>query len=85
MACEFRGPVPAFAHKDGHAASRLVICANIDEGKELGRKLMGELGFADVDIVSCEMGGPGVRVRLRGYVNRPATSYSWHKTGGDSR
>jgi hypothetical protein len=62
-----------------------LVCANIDEGKELGRKLMGELGFADVDIVSCEMGGPGVRVRLRGYVNRPATSYSWHKTGGDSR
>ncbi len=59
-----------------------LVCQNLEEGKRLGRKLMQELGFRDVDVVSCEMGGPGVRVRLRGYVNRPSTSYSWRKTGG---
>ncbi len=62
-----------------------LICSNLEEGKRLARHLMSELGFSDVDIVSCEMGGPGVRVRLRGYVNRPSTTYSWQKTGGDLR
>lgn len=59
-----------------------LVCDSLEEGKRLGRALMGELGFSDIDIVSCELGGPGVRVRLRGYVNRPATAYSWQKTGG---
>lgn len=62
-----------------------LICGSLEEGKRLGLKLMGELGFSDIDIVSCEMGGPGVRVRLRGYVNRPATTYSWQQPGGDTQ
>jgi hypothetical protein len=61
-----------------------LVCKDMEEGKRLGRQLMGELGFSDVDIVSCEFGGPGVRVRLRGYVNRPGVRYSWLKTGGES-
>lgn len=61
-----------------------LVCGSLEEGKKLGRQLMGELGFSDVDIVSCEFGGPGARVRLRGYVNRPGANYSWQKTGGES-
>ena len=61
-----------------------LVCRSLEEGKRLSRNLMAELGFSDIDIVSCEMGGPGVRVRLRGYVNRPATIYSWQKAGGDA-
>jgi hypothetical protein len=59
-----------------------LVCGSAEEGEKLGRRLMKELGFRDVDVVSCEMGGPGARVRLRGYVNRPSTTYSWHKPGG---
>ena len=59
-----------------------LVCGSLEEGKQLSKKLMAELGFSDWDIVSCELGGPGVRVRLRGYVNRPATSYTWQKSGG---
>ncbi|MEX0974331.1 MAG: hypothetical protein WD024_03125 [Bacillota bacterium] len=62
-----------------------LVCGSLEEGKRLGRALMGELGFSDVDIVFCEMGGPGVRVRLRGYVNRPSTTYSWQSPGGDAQ
>lgn len=58
-----------------------LICSSADEGKKLGLQLMGELGFKDADIVSCEMSGPGARVRLRGYVNRPGSTYSWSKAG----
>ncbi|MGE5579998.1 MAG: hypothetical protein ACM3WU_08135 [Bacillota bacterium] len=61
-----------------------LVCDTLEEGKKLGRALMSELGFRDIDIVYCEMGGPGVRVRLRGYINRPATSYSWQKSGGET-
>ncbi len=62
-----------------------LVCDNLEEGKKLSRQLMGELGFSDIDIVSCELGGPGVRVRLRAYINRPGAAYSWQKAGGDER
>lgn len=61
-----------------------LVCENLDEGKSLGLQLMAELGFKDIDVVSCEFGGPGVRIRLRGYANRPTGLYPWlvSTTGG---
>jgi len=59
----------------------LLLCDSIEDGRRLGLELMAELGFSDADVVSCEMGGPGVRIRLRGYVNRPGDAYTWRKTG----
>lgn len=61
-----------------------LVCHSLEEGRKIGLRLMQELGFRDIDIVSCEMGGPGVRVRLRGYMNRPSTAYSWQRAGGRS-
>lgn len=55
------------------------LCADAEEGKRLGLLLMKEFGLADADIVSCEMAGPGARVRVRGYVNRPGSAYTWQK------
>jgi len=43
---------------------------------------MKELGFADADVVFSEMAGPGARVRVRGYVNRPGSTYTWRNEGG---
>jgi hypothetical protein len=58
------------------------LCDDIEEGKRLGMALMGELGFSDVDVVFCEMAGPGARVRVRGYVNRPGSAYTWQREEG---
>ncbi len=62
-----------------------LVCESLDEGKSLGLRLMAELGFRDTDVVSCELGGPGVRIRLRGYANRPTGAYPWCQTGGELR
>jgi len=62
-----------------------LLCKSADEARQLGRQLMHDMGFRDVDIVSCEMGGPGARVRLRGYVNRPSAAYTWRLPGGAQR
>lgn len=53
------------------------LCDTREEGVELGLKLMKELGFDDVDVVFCEQGGPGVRIRLRAYLSRPGSDYPW--------
>lgn len=58
------------------------VCRDAEEGKLLGLLLMKEFGFSDADVVSCEMAGPGARLRLRGYVNRPGAAYSWQRQGG---
>ncbi len=60
-----------------------LLCEDIEEGKTLGMELMAGLGFKDADIVSCEMSGPGVRIRLRGYVHRPSSAYRWWKEAGE--
>ncbi len=57
-----------------------ILCDDLDEGKTLGLRFMAELGFEDADIVFCEMGGPGVRIRLRGYIYRPSADYQWFST-----
>lgn len=58
-----------------------LLCASADEGRKLGLELMAQLGFRDADVVFCEMAGPGARVRMRGYLNRPASAYTWRKAG----
>lgn len=58
-----------------------LLCDSAEEGRKLGLELMAELGFRDADVVFCEMGGPGARVRMRGYLNRPGSAYSWSKAG----
>lgn len=63
---------------DGCDLETFIICSNLEEGKALGLRLMAELGFEDADVVFCEMGGPGVRIRLRGYVYRPSADYRWY-------
>ncbi len=63
---------------DGCDIETFIVCSGLEEGKVLGLRLMAELGFEDADVVFCEMGGPGVRIRLRGYVFRPSAEYRWH-------
>lgn len=54
-----------------------LLCETREEGVEIGLNLMKELGFDDVDVVFCEQGGPGVRIRLRAYLSRPGSGYPW--------
>ncbi|MGI6628289.1 MAG: hypothetical protein ACOX4K_08095 [Bacillota bacterium] len=68
---------------DGCDLEAFILCSSLEEGKYLGLKLMAELGFEDSDVVFCEMGGPGVRIRLRGYVYRPSADYRWYSQGVD--
>jgi len=53
------------------------VCNNEDEGRALMISMLKELGFNDVDVVFAEYEGPGVRVRGRAYVYRPADRYYW--------
>lgn len=57
-----------------------LICKSEEEGRQLSKQLMLEIGFQDLDIVFIEHRGPGVRVRLRGYIHRPGDQYGWLKT-----
>jgi len=63
---------------DGCDLETFLVCNSVEEGKRLGLALMAELGFQDADVVFCEMGGPGVRIRLRGYIYRPSSRYGWY-------
>jgi hypothetical protein len=63
---------------DGCDLETFIVCKDVEEGRTLGLRLMAELGFEDADVVFCEMGGPGVRIRLRGYVYRPSADYQWY-------
>lgn len=67
---------------DGCDVETFIICDTVEEGKRLGLQLMEDLGFSDSDIVFCEKGGPGVRIRLRGYVHRPSSEYRWSRKAG---
>ncbi|HMM20137.1 MAG TPA: hypothetical protein PKA10_05305 [Selenomonadales bacterium] len=53
------------------------VCPTEEEGRRLMMGLLKEMGFKDVDIVFVEYEGPGVRVRGRAYVYRPADRYRW--------
>lgn len=53
------------------------VCENENEGRSLSISLMDKLGFEDYDIVFIEHNGPGVRVRLRGFIHKPGDKYGW--------
>ncbi len=56
------------------------VCDNEDQGRSLMLSLLKEWGVMDVDIVFAQHEGPGVRVRGRAYIHRPADKYQWlHK------
>lgn len=59
------------------------VCAGEEEGRLLMLSLLKEWGFTDVDVVFAQHEGPGVRVRGRAYVYRPADKYRW-LLGGDA-
>jgi len=59
-----------------------LLCDTREEGLALGLGLMKGLGFEDVDVVFCEQGGPGVRIRLRAYLSRPGSDYPWAGSAG---
>lgn len=53
------------------------VCSNEGEGRTYMLALLKQWGFKDVDIVFAQHEGPGVRVRGRAYVYRPADKYQW--------
>jgi hypothetical protein len=53
------------------------VCATEEEGRKLLLALLKSWGFTDVDVVFAQYEGPGVRVRGRAYVYRPADKYRW--------
>jgi len=53
------------------------VCATEEEGRNLLLALLKSWGFIDVDVVFAQYEGPGVRVRGRAYVYRPADKYRW--------
>ncbi len=58
------------------------ICHSEQEGRKLMLMLLKSMGFEDVDIVFAQFAGPGVRVRGRAYVHRPADEYGWLSADG---
>ncbi|VBB05849.1 Hypothetical protein LUCI_1060 [Lucifera butyrica] len=59
------------------------VCSNEESGRSLMLALLRGWGFKDVDIVFARFEGPGVRVRGRAYVHRPADKYGWLKPEGE--
>ncbi len=53
------------------------VCASEEEGRNLMLNLLKAWGFTDVGVVFAQYEGPGVRVRGRAYVYRPADKYRW--------
>ena len=60
----------------------LLVCQSEAEGRGLMLDILKGFGFTDVDIVFAQFEGPGVRVRGRAYVHRPADPYQWLGAGG---
>lgn len=52
-------------------------CQDENEGRKLAAALMEELSLSDFDIVDIKQLGPGARVRIRAYINRPGDYYTW--------
>ena len=53
------------------------VCDSEEEGRGLMLSLLKSWGFTDVDVVFVLHEGPGVRIRGRAYVYRPADRYRW--------
>lgn len=55
----------------------LLVCKSEAEGRGLMLDILKGFGFTDVDVVFAQFEGPGVRIRGRAYVHRPADKYGW--------
>jgi hypothetical protein len=53
------------------------VCASEQEGRALMLSLLKSWGLKDAGVVFAQHEGPGVRVRGRAYVYRPADKYLW--------
>lgn len=53
------------------------VCDNESQGRSMMLSLLKHWGFTDVDVVFVQHEGPGVRVRGRAYIHRPADHYKW--------
>ncbi len=53
------------------------VCDNEQQGRSLMLGLLKQWGLTDVDVVFAQHLGPGIRVRGRAYIHRPADKYSW--------
>ena len=53
------------------------VCDNEQQGRSLMLGLLKQWGLTDVDVVFAQHMGPGIRVRGRAYIHRPADKYSW--------
>lgn len=53
------------------------VCDNEQQGRNLMLGLLKQWGLSDVDVVFAQHMGPGIRVRGRAYIHRPADKYSW--------
>jgi len=54
-----------------------LVCESEEEGKNLGLKLMKDLGFRNVDIVFIQFIGIGARIRARAYIHKAGDVYPW--------
>jgi hypothetical protein len=53
------------------------VCDNEQQGRSLMLELLKQWGLTDVDVVFAQHLGPGIRIRGRAYIHRPADKYSW--------
>ncbi|SDD39103.1 hypothetical protein [Sporomusa acidovorans] len=53
------------------------VCDNEQQGRSLMLELLRQWGLSDIDVVFAQHMGPGIRVRGRAYIYRPADRYSW--------
>lgn len=53
------------------------VCQNEEQGRNYMISLLKKWGFTDVNVVFAQYEGPGVRVRGRAYIYRPADKYRW--------
>jgi len=56
-----------------------IVCRDEDEGMDIMRRIMGDMGLKDIDIVYCQHLGPGARIRARSYIFRAGDRYGWLK------
>ena len=56
-----------------------------EEGKRLALELARDLGLRDADVMYADHYGPGTRVRVRGFINKPGVrSYPWLRRKPDA-
>ncbi|MEW6654011.1 MAG: hypothetical protein AB1394_11170 [Bacteroidota bacterium] len=54
-----------------------IVCSDANEGKKYAMQLGRELNLGEIDIMYHEFDGYGLRVRLRKYIYKPGSSYSY--------